>query len=206
MCKNLFKKNPPWNCQWFSHYFYLCECIFAMQLWLKIIAHIGKLSHFKCISKTECVDLYRRQTSYSTGEAESAIYVYMFVMGHLLTQKLTKYNLFRLLVHSSPKTIYIYMYKWKKINMLFKNCCHFNSTTKCVFNGVVSLVQKEFSSNLSFHLCILEYLVNYVALLEEHNVRDDWIWIWLWSWISSWTKKWLHMTNKCYYHQMKSSF
>lgn len=57
--------------------------------------------------------------------------------------------------------------------MLFKNCCHFNSTTKCVFNGVVSLVQKEFSSNLLFHLCILEYLVNYVALLEEHNVRDD---------------------------------
>lgn len=54
--------------------------------------------------------VYRRQTSYSTGEAESAIYVYMFVMGHLLTQKLTKYNLFRLLVHSSPKTIYICMY------------------------------------------------------------------------------------------------
>lgn len=126
--------------------------------------------------------------------------------GPFAYSNLTKYNLFRLLVHSSPKTIYIYMYKWKKINMLFKNCCHFNSTTKCVFNGVVSLVQKEFSSNLLFHLCIFEYLVNYVALLEEHNVRDDWIWIWLWSWISSWTKKWLHMTNKCYYHQMKSSF
>lgn len=55
--------------------------------------------------------VYHRQTSYSTGEAESAIYVYMFVMGHLLTQKLTKYNLFRLLVHSSPKTIYICIYK-----------------------------------------------------------------------------------------------
>lgn len=85
--------------------FYLCECILAIQLWLK--AHTGKFSYFICISKTECVGLYRRQTSYSTGEAESAIYVYMFVMGHLLTKKLTRYNLFRLLVHSSPKTIYI---------------------------------------------------------------------------------------------------
>lgn len=57
--------------------------------------------------------------------------------------------------------------------MLFKNCCHFNNTLKFVFKGVVSLVQKELSSNLLFHSCILEYLVNYVTLLEEHNVGDD---------------------------------
>lgn len=57
--------------------------------------------------------------------------------------------------------------------MLFENCCHFNNTLKFVFKGVVSLVQKELSSNLLFHLCILEYLVNYVTLFEEHNVGDD---------------------------------
>lgn len=50
-----------------------------------------------------------------------------------------------------------------------------------MFKGVVSLVQKELSSNLLFHLCILEYLVNYVTLLEEHNVGDDWIWICKWG-------------------------
>lgn len=57
--------------------------------------------------------------------------------------------------------------------MLFKNCCHFNNTLKFVFKGVVSLVQKELSSNLLLRLCILQYLVNYVTLLEEHNVGDD---------------------------------
>lgn len=122
LCENLFEETKTlWNCHHdFLSIFYFCECTLAVQLWLKIIAHIGKLSHFICISKAECVGLYRKQTSYSTGEAESAIYVYMFVMGHLLTQKLTKYNLFRLLVHSSPKTIYICMYiKWKKD----KTCC-----------------------------------------------------------------------------------
>lgn len=86
--------------------------------------------------------------------------------------------------------------------MLFKNCCHFNSTSKFVFNGVVSLVQKELSANLLFHLCILEYLVNYVALLEEHNVIEMTesefanVVKSLWSRIFSWTKKWLHIDKR----------
>lgn len=57
--------------------------------------------------------------------------------------------------------------------MLFKNCCYFNNILKFVFKGVVSFVQKELSLNFLFYLCIFEYFVNYVILLEEYNVGDD---------------------------------
>lgn len=118
--KNALKLSP-----WFSQYFLLLWMHFGSTIVIENNSPHWKIkSFYMYIKDWMCwsinVLVYRRQTSYSTGEAESAIYVYMFVMGHLLTQKLTKYNLFRLLVHSSPKTIYICMYiKWKKD----KTCC-----------------------------------------------------------------------------------
>lgn len=59
LCENLFEETKTlWNCHHdFLGIFYFCECTLAVQLWLKIIAHIGKLSHFICISKAECVGL-----------------------------------------------------------------------------------------------------------------------------------------------------
>lgn len=112
--KNALKLSP-----WFSQYFLLLWMHFGSTIVIENNSPHWKIKSFYMYIKGRMC-FYRKQTSYSTGEAESAIYVYMFVMGHLLTQKLTKYNLFRLLVHSSPKTIYICMYiKWKKD----KTCC-----------------------------------------------------------------------------------